>query len=173
MPAIRKLVFIGHLLTAMQEGQEYGEQIAATQLRKGVTPFPRKSKRWTAEQLDEKAAAREAKPERTFRTLETMSEDELHGVMVGLKKECRRRWPKKEELLHEIHAVWAGGNFDRATATGAVMKALCISWVPNIEKLYYEPLLTVLSALRSLVPGAHPVIFVEEHHHAEADNIPF
>jgi hypothetical protein len=132
MPATRKRVFIRQLLAALDAGEEYAESIIATMQR-------RKKQRWTG------AGA--------MATLDTISEDFLEGVMIALKKECRRRWKTKDRLLLEIRIVRDKGDFVEEYAAAAVMRALCWDTLPPIGKMDYEALLVTLGVLRRLAMG--------------------
>jgi hypothetical protein len=125
MPEIRKTVFVGHLVSALGEGMEYARSIAQRMNRHGAL------------------AGR-------FWSMDTLSEAALKDLMIALKKECRRRWPTKEHLLGEIHLARLGEEWDEAWVRSEVLKALCWTALPPLEKMYYEPLLVVLSVLRRL-----------------------
>ena len=124
--AKRKLVFIGHLLSALEKGEAYLDHTVATMNRGG------------------KFGGR-------FRSADTLTGSQLKGVMIALKKECRRRWGTKDELLGEVMAVMA-----HCTPTDSrieVMKALNTEVTPTLGKLVYEELLVALSAMRHLAAG--------------------
>lgn len=132
MPAIRRRVFIDHLLTALEAGEEYAEAILARMNLRGAMGG-------------------------AFAVLDTMGDEELEKVMIALKKECRRRWRTKEDLLGEIWTVRGDNEFPERETAEAVREALCWRSLPPLDKMYFEALLVVLSVLRRLASGAMPL----------------
>jgi hypothetical protein len=129
MPEIRRRVFIDYLLAALGKTEDYAEAILSQMNRHGAQGGP-------------------------LLTLETATEDALEDVMIALKKECRRHWRTKDNLLGELMLIVERNDFDPEHTQAAVMKALCWRSLPrDLAKLYYEPLLIVLSVLRRLESG--------------------
>lgn len=153
MPSTRKLVFIGHLLSALQEGEEHAERIVS-ELRAVEGDMKRKG--------DGRMGGK-------FTTLETLSLKGLDAVRNKLKGECRARWPKKEYLLGEISTLRLAHDFDEASARAEVLRSLNLSALPELQDMVYEDLLVVLSAMRMQVPGAPAFASVQ----VDADNRPF
>ena len=77
MPQTRWLMAIDHALFALLKERDYAEGIARQMNLRGKMGGP-------------------------FTTLETLSEDGLEKLFIALKKECRREWPLKEDLLGVI-----------------------------------------------------------------------
>ena len=132
MPATRKRTYIAELLAALGEHESYAETIIARMQRN--------------RKLSSTGAG-------TMLTLDTLQPDDLDKVKIALKKEIRRRWPKKSDLLAEIRTLRTEHDFPEAETAAAVMLALGITTLPFLDKLYYEPLLTVLATLRRLAAG--------------------
>lgn len=83
-------------------------------------------------------------------TLDSMTEDQAKGVLIALKEECRRKWPKKEGLITAINDFAVAGDLDYRAASEAVCEALHVRTIPPLEKLVYEDLLVTFAALRPL-----------------------
>jgi len=132
MPETRKRTYIRHLLAALDESETYADSIIQRM---------RQNRR-----LRSTGAS-------NMLTLETLHMGELEKLKVALKIECRRRWPKKTNLLGEIHTIRTEANFPEAPTRAAVMLALNTTTLPWFDKLYYEPLLIVLATLRRLSNG--------------------
>jgi hypothetical protein len=143
MPKTRKLVFIGHLLSALEEGQEHAEWIVRSMREK--EDFMRARRRG------------DGRMGRSHDTLEQLGPRGLDAVRNALKDECRKRWETKDHLLGEIQALRAAGFFDEVCGLSVVMAALNVETPPSLNLLPYEDLLVALSALRRLA-GAE-VIF--------------
>lgn len=135
MPAIRKRVFIGHILDALQLPEEYAEALLQRMNLRGGVGGP-------------------------MVTLDTASEETLGKVMVALKMECRREWRTKEELLWVIGELRRENDFDDTHVAEAVRAALCWQSLPPLAKIYYEPLLVVLAVLRRMAAG-EPAVTLE------------
>lgn len=157
MPQTRRLVFIGHLLAALEHGEEYGEDLVV-RLREKESFMRRRDNRMGGRMV----------------TLRGLSLRGLDAVRNALKDECRARWKTKEELLGEVLSVRA--HCDPFLACQAVMQALNTEAAPTLSDLCYEDLLVSLSAMRHLADGS-PWLFVEHGEHAAtavaADNRPF
>lgn len=155
MPQTRRLVFIGHLLNALEEGEEHAEALVVS-LRDTESYMRRPDGRMGGR----------------FATLHTLSLRGLDAVRNRLKDECRARWRTKESLLDEAQTVRMCLAVDAVRAQAAVMHALNVDTVPVLDALDYDRLLVVLSALRTLTPGRRWVGFSEPSVPA-AENIPF
>lgn len=155
MPRTRKLVFIGHLLSALEKGEDYAEALVV-RLREKESHMRRREGRMGGRML----------------TLQTLALPGLENVRNALKDECRARWERKEDLLGEVMSVLA--HCAPHLARAAVMQALNTETTPVLSKLVYEDLLVALSALRHLAAGTPWLLAaVETPEHAEADNRPF
>jgi hypothetical protein len=155
MAATRHRVFIGHVLAALGEGEAWVEGIVHRMNR-------------------------ERKLGGNFASYDTLGAPQLAKVIVAVKKEAKRRWRTKEDLLQEVCSVLTG--LDPRAAKVAVCEALNCPVVPSPKDLVYEDLLVVLGTVRRLAE-----IGAEEHDAAEpaptprwtvdadvpAENIPF
>jgi hypothetical protein len=162
MPRTRKLVFIGHLLTALERVQEHAELLVRS-LRETEGHMRRRRKG-------------DGRMGRSGQTLEQLSLAGLDSVRNALKDECRARWDTKDALLGEIQTVRMDRQiFGSATALEAVREALNLETLPVLNDLDYEHLLVALSTLRRLA-GAE-VIFAPVASEAtsarETADIPF
>lgn len=130
MPATRHRVFIGHCLTALGRDERYAEGIVATMKRN----------------------AKALSGYHSAPSMDTLDEPSMKAVMIAIKKECRRTWPKKEDLLGTICDVLTANQFPAADARCAVLGALnrCEPTSLHPDDLPYEQLLVMLSALRTL-----------------------
>lgn len=153
MPATRKLVFIGHLLCALGEGEEHAERLVS-ELR-ATEGYMRRGG-------DGRMGGK-------FTTLQTLSLKGLDAVRNKLKDECRARWPRKEYLLGEISALRLTHDFDETAARAEVLRSLNVAALPELPAMVYEDLLVVLSALRMQVPGAPAFVAVPEPVESEMD----
>jgi len=130
MPATRARVFIRHLLAALERDEDYAQAIL-TRMQRGRRHAHTGG--------------------RSLATLEQLGEGDLEKLKIALKKECRRTWPKKDDLLEVIYALAESGGFDQAAALAAVKRALNTEHLGRgVSYLVYEDLLVVLSALRAL-----------------------
>lgn len=145
MPRTRKLVFLGHLLTALEQGQEHAEMLVRSLRENEGYVRGKRGKR-----------GGDGRMGRLGQTLEQLTPAGLDSVRNALKDECRERWETKDALLGEIHTVRVHGDFDEVCARSAVMAALNVETLPALETLGYEQLLISLSALRRL-NGCPPV----------------
>ena len=124
MKATRHRVFIGWVLEAMEEGPELSERIVAEMNRSG--------------KLGGRAT-----------TFETLDAAKLEKVIVAVKKEAKRRWRTKDDLLETVFEVWGGVASERKMeAQAAMMRALNAETMPSPVKMVYEELLVGLGALR-------------------------
>jgi hypothetical protein len=82
------------------------------------------------------------------RTLEDLSERQLNAVLTALRKECRRLWATKEELLAAMQAFEIESEIDEEAARAATTEALHVDAAPHWTDLHYDDLLIVLAALR-------------------------
>lgn len=152
MPDTRRRVFVRHLLTALEAGDEYADGI-----------------------IDQMQGRRRNATTggRSVATIETLGEAELERLTIALKLACKRRWPKKEDLLEEVFFFAEQPDFSEAAACAAILKALNVEHLARgISFLQYEDLLVALSALRTLPAGAPAEVEIEEPEAAEID-IPF
>jgi len=145
--ARRKRVFIGHLLSALGEDEAFLEHTVASMNRNG------------------KFGGRGV-------SAGSLNGLQLRGVMIALKKECRRRWPTKEDLLGEIHALRGSYEFDEAMAREAVCAALNLKQAVPLLNMVYEDLLVVLSVLLRMAGRAVAIAALEAEHAVEMD-VPF
>lgn len=149
MPRTRKLVFIGHLLTALEQGQEHAERLVRNL---------RETEGFIRGQGGKRGG--DGRMGRHGQTLEQLALPGLDTVRNALKDECRARWDTKEHLLGEIHVLRGAGVFDDvcglAAVMAAVMAAMNVETPPELNLLPYEDLLVALSALRRLA-GAEVV----------------
>lgn len=88
MPAMRRLVFIGHLLTALEMTEMDAEALVVELRRKEGFM------RWNRRKMGGRMT-----------TLQTLPRAGLDVVRNTLKDRCRARWGTKEHLLGEIHAL--------------------------------------------------------------------
>lgn len=129
MQARRHRVFIGWVLAAMEVGSERAEQIVQEMNRGG--------------KLGGRAV-----------TYETLDAGKLGKVIVAVKKEAKRVWRRKEDLLGTVFEVWGGIAMERKQeALAAMMRALNVQTAPVPAKAVYEDLLVMLGALRVWVVG--------------------
>lgn len=82
--------------------------------------------------------------------IDQLTFEQLEKLIIALKKECRRRWPKKCDLLGAIRAFCQENEVDQAVAGQAVCKALCRQTLPRLDSLDYDRLVIVLAALKPL-----------------------
>lgn len=164
MPQTRRLVTLRHYLAAIGRPEEYAEAIARRMNKKGRIGQPWKEDRAYARGAATKREPRGQKvffdyahtvggePVRKDLALEDLTADELEKVIVALKREAKRIWPKKDDLLAHLNELCAAEDFDARAAMGVIKNALNM---PPGAVLYpdlmdYERLLVVLSALKSL-----------------------
>jgi hypothetical protein len=83
-------------------------------------------------------------------TFETIGLADLEPLFIDLKKVCRRRWPRKGDLLTEIRVLKMSREFDEDVTKSAICAALRTETLPPLEKLDYEALLIVISTLKTL-----------------------
>lgn len=126
---------IGYLLAALGQGEEYGEAIVARMHRNR-----------------RHGAARGI----SGATLGALPPAGAMAVLIALKKECKRRWPTKAELLAAIETLCRGTAFDEAAASAAVLTALSAKTLPPLDKMDYDALIVVFGALRRLAGEAAP-----------------
>ena len=158
MPETRKKVFIRHVLTALEADEQYARATLAQMNRGGRIGQP-----WAEDRAYVRDAGgtkvgfdysytHEGEPVRQQLGLDDLDESELKKVIVALKKECKRRWRTKEDLLRALDAV-VGHERDAGAAASAHVQGV-LHWTQwpagGLEKLNYETLLMVLSALRTL-----------------------
>lgn len=149
MPKTRRLVTLRHYLAAIERTDDYAVSIARTMNKKGRIGQPWKEDRAT---WFDYAHTKGGVPVRQDLTLEDLTADELEKLVVAIKREAKRIWPTKEELLTHLNERCAAEDFDARAAMPAIRQALNM---PAGAVLYpdlmdYERLLVVLSALKSL-----------------------
>lgn len=83
-------------------------------------------------------------------TFETIGVEDLERLLIDLKRDCRRRWPRKGDLLTEIRVLRMSHEFDEAETTKAVREALRWRTLPALERMDYDPLLVVVGTMRRL-----------------------
>lgn len=88
--------------------------------------------------------------------LDTLGEEDLRRVMLDLKRQCTKRWPRKGDLLTEIRLLRMEFEFDEQTTCRAVAKALKVEAAPDLNSLDYDNLLTVIGTLRTIKETAAP-----------------
>jgi hypothetical protein len=125
MAATRHGVFIGYLLAALHRDNGYAESILTRMNRRGKVGCK-------------------------FVTVDTASEEVLKGLIIALKKECRRCWPTKDHLLGAIGRICDSEEYDDTRCTPAVLAALGVQGLPRLDRLPYEHLLIVIGTLHGL-----------------------
>lgn len=130
MPVTRLRRALGFYLAALEEGEEYAESIVQRMNRE---------RRLGAAGV----------------TLEDLGAEPLKKVLFAVKDQCRRRWPKKADLLGEIYGLRREQDFDEEVTLAAVLAALNREHLGRgLDYLVYEDLLFVLAALRGLAKKA-------------------
>lgn len=131
MPATRKLTYLRRLLSALDEAESYAVGILGEMNRTG------------------KVAGR-------LTGLEELPASGVQKIVIALKIVCRRRWPKKADLLRDVEDFWQANELDAAATIAAIRTEL--NWQDDarleIERLVYEDLLGVLAVLRRQAVGA-------------------
>lgn len=133
MPATRGRHSLGLVLAALGAGEDYAEAILGRMNRHGAQGGP-------------------------LLTIETAGVEALADLLIALKKECRRRWRTKPDLLAEIQRL-REEDLDETAAQAAVESALGYLPRRGLEKLPYDSLLAVLGALRGVGSGKVEVPF--------------
>jgi len=129
MGAQRKRHGIGQLLDAVGLGSEFVEQ-------------------W----LDRRRrAGRMLTLQGPTATFETVGLADLEPLYIDLKKACRRRWPRKGDLLTEIRVMKMSHEFHEETTRSQVCGALGCKVLPELHDLDYEALLIVIATLRRMM----------------------
>ncbi len=166
MPKTRKLVAIGHLLDALQAGEPYALTTIERMNSHGRLGQPLAADRAPAFDY---AFVKDGEPVRKALTLADLDELELGKVLSALKLEAKRRWLRKRDLLDAVFLALQALHAEQIDATPEVKKALCLSTLPpSLDKLRYDPLLTVLGVLYRLAPDRS-----EELAGVAVEDIPF
>lgn len=125
------------------------KRVYALQVSAALVPFA--GAPTDAEQYAESVVARMQRNRRntwtgggSLVTLGTASEELLEKVIVSLKKEARRLWPRKEDLLAYVRSLAC-----TETARAAVAVALCSGAGTEWWALTYEQLLVVAGVLQA------------------------
>lgn len=84
-------------------------------------------------------------------TFENIGPADLERIALDLKEECRKRWPRKGDLLNEIRLMRMEFEFDEETANREVCAALGAERMPAVEALGYDELLKVIAAMRRIM----------------------
>jgi hypothetical protein len=173
MPALRERTTLDHYLTALEKPEAHAQAIARAMNRGGRIGQPMAEDRAHFDYAD----VRNGSPRRKELTLDDLDELELKKVVIAVKKECKRRWPRKENLLDTIYDFARGFSPEQHKAALAhLMELMHWTQMPRdgVERFNYEMLLVVLSVLRRFVAGvpAEPAEPLVEEEPAEID-IPF
>ncbi len=87
-------------------------------------------------------------------SFETVGEADLQRVMLDLKRQCQKRWPRKGDLLTEIRLLRMECEFDEVSTRAAVIDALKLRQLPELHTLAYDQLLVVVGTMRTIATGA-------------------
>ena len=157
MPETRQLVTLRHYLAALQRPEAWAERIARRMNEHGrIGQPPEEARAYVRDEDGAKvcfdyADTRGGAPRRKELVLENLAADELRKLVIAVKLECKRMWPRKADLLEEIEAVWRASAASADTARQAVAAALAVPHLTvAFDKMNYEQLLIVLGALHGL-----------------------
>lgn len=128
MGATRLRVFIAEVVSALEVGPEYVDGVVRRMNGRGALGG-------------------------RFLTYEGLGEAGLGKVVVALKREAKRRWPRKGNLLARVEG-WVrelrGGGVSPGRVGAVLCAALRVEALPVLARLDYEELLVALGALRAL-----------------------
>jgi len=180
MAATRELVTLRHYLGALAQTDAHAERIAAQMNLHGRIGQPAEEDRaYVRDAAGEKvmfdyADTRNGEPRRRGLTLDDLAAPELRKLVIAVKKECRREWRTKVDLLNAIGAVCRSAGFDGRAAGPAICAALNVPpGTPlDLEDWNYETLLVALAALRTCAAPAAAAV-EEEEEPAELENCPY
>jgi hypothetical protein len=151
----RRLFTIGHLLDALEETTAYAVAIVRQMNTHGRIGQPLAEDRAYVRGGDgekvffDYAHTIDGEPARKELTLEQLDEDELKKVVVALKKECKRRWPRKRDLLDSV--LMRAEHADRERFVDGACVALRCDRLPLLDSLTYEPLVVLLGVVNRIV----------------------